>query len=50
MDKSNQGNIGELQTSELDMEWVYLLLKAKKQGLQVDEIRRFFNDRTLKAM
>ncbi|QWU18169.1 anti-repressor SinI family protein [Paenibacillus sophorae] len=32
------------------MEWVYLLLKAKKQGLQVDEIRRFFNDRTLKAM
>ncbi|WP_081754788.1 anti-repressor SinI family protein [Paenibacillus durus] len=50
MDKSNQGNIGELQTSELDMEWVYLLLKAKKQGLQVDEIRQFFNDRTLKAI
>ncbi|KAA9001030.1 DNA-binding anti-repressor SinI [Paenibacillus spiritus] len=32
------------------MEWVHLLLKAKKQGIRAEEIRRFFNDRTLKAM
>lgn len=50
LNKSNQGKSGELQTLDLDMEWVHLLLKAKKQGIHADEIRRFLGDKTLKAM
>ncbi|MNB76104.1 Anti-repressor SinI [compost metagenome] len=50
MNKSNQGNNGELQTVALDMEWVQLMLAAKKQGIHADEIRRFLGDKTLKAM
>lgn len=50
LNKSNQGNNGELQTVALDMEWVQLMLAAKKQGIHADEIRRFLGDKTLKAM
>ncbi|MFC3749356.1 MULTISPECIES: anti-repressor SinI family protein [Bacillales] len=50
MDKSNQGNNGELQTVDLDLEWVYLLLSAKKAGIKAEEIRRFFNEKALKAI
>ncbi|WP_438493373.1 anti-repressor SinI family protein [Paenibacillus sp. IHBB 3054] len=50
MDKSNQGNNGELQTVDLDLEWVYLLMSAKQAGIKVDEIRQFFNEKTLQAM
>jgi hypothetical protein len=50
LDKSNQGNNGELQTVDLDLEWVYLLMSAKQAGIQADEIRQFFNEKTLQAM
>ncbi|MBY0013803.1 anti-repressor SinI family protein [Paenibacillus typhae] len=50
MDKSNQGNVGELQTGDLDLEWVYLMMAARKAGLKVEEIRRFLSERALQAM
>lgn len=50
MDKSNQGDNGELQMADLDLEWVYLLMSAKQAGIQVDEIRQFFSEKTLQAM
>lgn len=50
LDKSNQGNSGELQTVDLDLEWVYLLMSAKNAGIQADEIRQFFNEKMLQAM
>ncbi|WNS41863.1 anti-repressor SinI family protein [Paenibacillus sp. MMS20-IR301] len=49
MDQSNQGN-DELQAVDLDLEWVYLLMAAKRAGIQADEIRRFFNEKALQAM
>ncbi|MNN13743.1 Anti-repressor SinI [compost metagenome] len=50
MDKSNQGNDGELQMADLDLEWVYLLMLAKEAGIQADEIRQFFSEKALQAM
>ncbi|MNC18061.1 Anti-repressor SinI [compost metagenome] len=51
MDKSNQGNDGELLMGDLDLEWVYLLMSAKKAGIEADEIRRFLSEKTaLQAM
>ncbi|MGN7764005.1 anti-repressor SinI family protein [Paenibacillus sp. 22594] len=46
MDKSNQGNDGELLMGDLDLEWVYLLMSAKKAGIGADEIRRFLSEKT----
>ncbi|NUU60293.1 DNA-binding anti-repressor SinI [Paenibacillus sp. JW14] len=39
-----------MQTVDLDLEWVYLLLSAKKAGIKAEEIRRFFNEKALKAI
>ncbi|WP_229522110.1 anti-repressor SinI family protein [Paenibacillus monticola] len=50
MDKSNQGKNGELQTVDLDLEWVHLLLTAKKAGIKAEEIRRFFDEKALRVM
>ncbi|WP_379128182.1 anti-repressor SinI family protein [Paenibacillus sp. sgz500958] len=50
MDQSNQVDNGEVQLADLDLEWVYLLLKAKKAGILVNEIRQFFNEKSLQAM
>lgn len=47
MEKSNQGSNGELQTVDLDLEWVNLLMSAKKAGIEAEEIRRFFSERAL---
>ncbi|WP_082452084.1 MULTISPECIES: anti-repressor SinI family protein [Paenibacillus] len=47
---SNQGNDGELQAVDLDLEWVYLMMSAKKAGLKVDEIRQFLSEKTLQVM
>lgn len=47
---SNQGNDGELQSVDLDVEWVYLMMSAKKAGLKVDEIRQFLSEKTLQVM
>ncbi|CAH1213486.1 hypothetical protein PAECIP111892_03859 [Paenibacillus auburnensis] len=47
---SNQGNDGELQAVDLDLEWVYLMMSAKKAGLKVDEIRQFLSQKTLQVM
>lgn len=49
LDKSNQGK-DELQAADLDLEWVYLLMSAKRAGIQADEIRRFFSEKALQAM
>jgi len=50
LDKSNQANDGKLQMADLDLEWVYLLLKAKKAGINASDIRQFFNEKSLQAM
>lgn len=50
MDKSIQGNNAEPQVIDLDLEWVHLLLTAKKAGIKADEIRRFFHEKTLQVM
>ncbi|WP_189022585.1 anti-repressor SinI family protein [Paenibacillus albidus] len=47
---SNQGNNGEQQTVDLDLEWVYLLLSAKKAGIEAEEVRSFFNRKALQAI
>jgi DNA-binding transcriptional MerR regulator len=47
---SNQGNDAEQQIAELDLEWVYLMMSAKKAGLRIEEIRQFLSERTLQAM
>jgi len=50
LNKSNQKDNGELQEVNLDLEWVYLLLKAKKAGIKAEEVRRFFNENSLQVM
>ncbi len=36
---------------DLDLEWVYLLMSAKKAGIDADEIRRFLREKSaLQAM
>ncbi|WP_340006305.1 anti-repressor SinI family protein [Paenibacillus sp. FSL K6-0276] len=50
MDKSNQGSYREQQVIDLDVEWVHLLLAAKKAGIKTDEIRRFFHEKTVQAV
>ncbi|MCL6603451.1 MAG: anti-repressor SinI family protein [Paenibacillus sp.] len=50
MDKSNQVINEEIRGVDLDLEWVYLLLKAKKAGIKAEEIRQFFYERTLQVM
>ncbi|MDQ0196568.1 hypothetical protein J2T20_004980 [Paenibacillus wynnii] len=50
MDMSNQVDNGELREVDLDLEWVYLLLKAKKAGIKAEEVRQFFNERSLQVM
>lgn len=50
MDKSIQGENVEQQRFELDLEWVHLLLTAKKAGIKVEEIRSFFHEKALKVM
>ncbi|SEU23939.1 Anti-repressor SinI [Paenibacillus sp. NFR01] len=35
---------------DLDLEWVHLMISAKKAGLPVEEIRRFLHERALQAM
>lgn len=50
LDKSSQGNVEEMQAVEVDLEWIYLLLTAKKAGIQADDIRRFFNDKAIQVM
>ena len=47
---SNQGDNVELQEVDLDLEWVYLLLKAKKAGINAQEIRQFFSEKSLQVM
>ncbi|MHA6532248.1 anti-repressor SinI family protein [Paenibacillus sp. BAC0078] len=47
MEKSNQGNNGELQAVDLDLEWVHLLMSARKAGIGAEEIRRFFSEKAL---
>jgi hypothetical protein len=32
----------QLDIKDLDAEWVYLLITARKLGLTIEEIRRFF--------
>ncbi|UQZ37522.1 hypothetical protein C2I18_13725 [Paenibacillus sp. PK3_47] len=39
-----------MQTAELDLEWVYLLMSARNAGIKADEIRQFFNEKMLQAM
>ncbi|WP_239004816.1 anti-repressor SinI family protein [Paenibacillus tepidiphilus] len=50
MKQSNQGNNGELRVADLDREWVYLLMAAKKMGIKAEDIREFLNGKTLQAM
>jgi hypothetical protein len=48
--KSNQGSNGEQQAIDLDVEWVDLLLAAKKAGIKADEIRRFFHEKAVRVV
>lgn len=42
---SNQGIEGELQAVDVDVEWVYLLMSAKKAGIKAEDVRQFLNHR-----
>nr|WP_144027065.1 anti-repressor SinI family protein [Paenibacillus sp. FSL R7-0273] len=39
-----------MQTGDLDLEWVYLMMAARQAGLKAEEIRRFLSERALQAM
>jgi len=50
LEQSNQGSNREVQVIDVDVEWVHLLQQAKRAGIQAEEIRRFFHDRTVQAV